>query len=92
MMQELTPQTEYREFMIFSVSELNKIDFSQVLEESEDTLSKSVDKLKTFVKWSGPDIPSSVQSLNTKEGPYTYDEIMNILNTPEWSLPDPLIT
>lgn len=38
-----------REFMIFPVSELNKIDFDQVLETSADTVRKSVDGLKTFV-------------------------------------------
>jgi len=74
-----------REFMIFNVSELNLIDFTQVLETSKDTVRKSIDETKTFVKWDG-DIPSSVSSLTTKEGPYTYEEILTILSTPEWSL------
>ena len=80
-----------REFMIFPVSELNKIDFDQVLETSADTVRKSVDGLKTFVKWNGPEIPSCISSLTGTEGPYTYDEILTILSTPEWSRPDPLI-
>ena len=80
-----------REFMIFPVSELNKIDFDQVLETSADTVRKSVDGLKTFVKWNGPEIPSCISSLTETEGPYTYDEILTILSTPEWSRPDPLI-
>ena len=74
-----------REFMIFNVSELNLIDFSQVLETSIDTVRRSVDGTKTFVKWDGNTIPSSVDSLTTKEGPYTYDEILTILNGPEWT-------
>ena len=77
-----------REFMIFNVSELNQIDFTQVLETSLETVRKSVDETKTFVKWDGQ-IPPSVQSLQTKEGPYTYDEILQILSTPEWSEPMP---
>ena len=77
-----------REFMIFNVSELPNINFEEVLETSIDTVRKSVDETKTFVKWDGQ-IPSSVQSLQTKEGPYTYDEILNILSTPEWSEPMP---
>ena len=73
-----------REFMIFNVSELELIDFSQVLETSIDTVRKSIDGTKTFVKWDGT-IPSSVDSLTTKEGPYNYTEIIDILNGPEWT-------
>jgi len=83
-------QQEYpnREFMIFNVSELPQIDFTQVLETSIDTVRKSVDQTKTFVKWDGATIPLSVAALTTKEGPYTYDEILTILATPEWTSPD----
>jgi hypothetical protein len=73
-----------RQFMILSVSELPQIDFSQVLENSVDTVRVSIDGSKTFVKWDGNTIPSSVDSLTTKEGPYTYEEILTILNGPEW--------
>ena len=83
---------ENREFMIFNVSELPNIDFTQVLETSIDTVRKSVDQTKTFVKWDGVEIPSSVAALTTKEGPYTYDEILVILATPEWSDPNPNLT
>jgi len=76
---------ENREFMIFNVSELSQINFNEVFETSEETVRKSIDETKTFVKWDG-DIPSSVSSLTTKEGPYTYEEILTILSTPEWSL------
>ena len=78
-----------REFMIFSVTELDQIDFTQVLETSIDTVRKSVNELKTFVKWDGL-IPQCVINLTTSEGPYTYDEILQILNTPEWSDPIPM--
>ena len=80
---------ENRVFMIFSVSELNKIDFNQVIETSIDTIRKSVDGTKTFVKWEGP-TPSSVQSLTTKQGPYTYEEILTIMATNEWTNPKPI--
>jgi len=80
-----------REFMIFSVTELPKIDFNEVKETSIDTVRKSVDGTKTFVKWDGEIIPSSVESLTTKEGPYTYDEIIVILATEEWTDPNPLM-
>lgn len=79
-----------RNFMIFNVSELSQIDFSTVLETSAETVRKSVDGTKTFVKWDGT-IPTCVSNLTTKEGPYTYDEILVILATSEWSLPMTLI-
>lgn len=82
---------EQREFMIFNVSELPLIDFTQVLETSIDTVRKSVDETKTFVKWDGNIIPSSVDSLTTKEGLYTYEEILNILQGPEWTPVEPMI-
>ena len=78
---------ENREFMIFNVSELPNVDFTQVLETSIDTVRKSVDQTKTFVKWNGEQIPSSVEALTTKEGPYTYDQILTILATEEWTNP-----
>lgn len=81
-----------REFMIFNVSELPNIDFTQVLETSAETVRKSIDGTKTFVKWDGETIPSSIDSLTTKEGPYTYSEILDILATPEWTDPDPILT
>lgn len=77
-----------RNFMIFNISELNKIDFTQVLETSIDTVRKSVDQTKTFVKWDGI-IPECVSNLTTKEGPYTYDEILAILSTSQWTNPNP---
>ena len=79
---------ENREFMIFNVSELNQINFNEVLETSADTVRKSVDLTKTFVKWDGT-IPQCVLDLTTKEGPYTYDEILTILATPFWTDPNP---
>jgi hypothetical protein len=80
---------DYRKFMIFNVSELNQIDFTQVLETDADTIRKSVDETKTFVKWDGA-MPECVSNLTTKEGPYTYDEILTILATPEWTNPNPI--
>lgn len=70
--------------MIFNVSELGQIDFTKVGESSIDTVRKSVDKIKTFVKWEG-NIPECVLNLTTKEGPYVYSEMIDILKTPEWT-------
>ena len=77
-----------RRFVIFNVSELSTIDFSQVYETSADTVRKSVDELETFVKFDLP-TPSSVTALTTKSQEYDYDEILAILATPEWTDPNP---
>ena len=78
-----------RRFVIFNVTELNKIDFTQVYETDADTVRRSVDGTKTFVKYDMP-MPSSVASLTTKSQEYTYNEILTILSTPEWVDPMPL--
>ena len=77
---------EHRQFVIFDVSEISSIDFTQVLETSADTVRTSVDGTKTFVKWDTETVPSCVETLTTKSIYYTYEEILTILATPEWSL------
>jgi hypothetical protein len=75
---------EHRNFIIFNVNELNKIDWDAVLETSSETIRKSVDGSKTFVKWDG-ETPECVLSLDSKQGPYNYDEIVEILANSEWT-------
>lgn len=73
-----------RRFVIFDVTELSQIDFSQVYETSADTVRKSIDRTKTFVNYDLPQ-PLSVAALTTKSQEYTYEEILSILGTEEWS-------
>jgi len=77
---------EQRNFAIFSLTEIDKIDFTQVLETSADTLRVSTDGSKSFVKWDGEQ-PEFVSELTTLEGPYTYTEILEILSGEEWTAP-----
>lgn len=75
-----------RTYVVFDVSEIDKIDFTQVLETSAETLRKSIDGTKTFVKWEG-DVPSSIEALTTK-GPYlTEMDMVLLMPTAEWSKP-----
>jgi hypothetical protein len=74
----------YRQFMIFSVTELPNVNFNEVLETSTDSVRRSADGTKTLVKWDGELVPSSIDSLTTKEGPYTYSEVYDILLTEFW--------
>jgi len=80
---------EPKYYVIFNVSELDKIDFNQVFETSIETVRKSVDGTLTFVKYKDEAMPSSVVSLETKVGPYSHTEILEILATPEWTDPNP---
>jgi hypothetical protein len=73
-----------RTFVIFNVSEIGSVDFSEVLETSADTLRLSVDGTKTFVKWDGVSVPVCVESLTTKSPYYSYEEMLAILSTEEW--------
>jgi hypothetical protein len=75
-----------RRYVIFNVSELNKINFEEVLETSAETVRKSIDQTKTFVKWEG-EAPTSVQTLTTNSKYYTHEEILNILSGQEWTVP-----
>ena len=79
---------ENRQFAIFSTTELNQIDFTEVLETSAETCRLSTDGTLTFVKWeNGEAVPPSVQALTTIQGFYTYEEMLEILSGEEWSAP-----
>jgi hypothetical protein len=71
-------------YIIFSADELNKINFEEVLEDSVNTVRKSLDGTLTFVKWEG-NIPPSVKNLQTKSNVYSVEQIKEIINTSEWN-------
>ena len=77
---------EDRNYLIFPVDQLNLVDFNQVHETSADTVRKSVDGTKTFVKWNGA-APEFVNTLTNTSGPYNYSEILEVLSTSEWTAP-----
>ena len=71
-------------YFIFEYTEVNKIDFNEVIEISEDNLRLSIDKQNSLFKIQGTfkDFMSTMTSLN---GPYTHSQIKTILKGPEWS-------
>jgi hypothetical protein len=77
---------ENRNYLIIPTTELSKVDFDLVCETSADTVRKSVDETKTFVKWEG-EAPAFVANIVGAEGPYTHEEILTILATEEWTAP-----
>ena len=83
---ELEGIYDTRRYMIFPFSQINLINFDEVFETSAETVRLSVDGTKTFVKWDG-ETPQCVLLLTNTEGPYTHEEILVILSTPEWTEP-----
>ena len=78
-------KAEDRNYIIFNMSEINSVDFSQVMEKSAETIRKSINENKTFVKWEGSKMPHSINSLQTIEGPYSHSEMVKIMTSREWS-------
>lgn len=72
-------------YIIFNISEIDKVNFEQVRETSKETLRISIDGTKTFIKWDEDETPSFVDTLITAEGPYNYEQIIEILNTDFWT-------
>jgi hypothetical protein len=77
-----------RTYVVFDTTETGSVDYSQVLETSNETLRLSIDGTKTFVKYEG-DEPSSVAALTTTSGSYNHSEILALLATDEWTDPNP---
>lgn len=75
---------ENRKYLIFNMSEIDSIDFNNVLETSADTIRKSIDETKSFIKWDGEQ-PSFVSDLTTSDGPYTHSQILEILTGEAWT-------
>ena len=74
---------ENRKYVVFNTSETGSIDFSQVIENSKDTIRLNISGSQTFVKYEGSQ-PSSVAGLSSKSQEYTHSEIRNILTGSEW--------
>lgn len=75
-----------RKYVIISFSDIDQIDFDQVMETSRETVRRSVDGTLTFVKYEG-EIPSSVASLTNKSQEYTHEEFLDLLSGSDWTSP-----
>lgn len=72
-------------YIIFNISEIDKVNFEEVRETSKDTIRISIDGTKTFVKWEEDETPSFVSTLTTAEGTYTHEQILEILSSDFWT-------
>ena len=71
---------ENRKYAIILTSQIDTINFDEVLETGPHTCRYSVDGTKTFVKYEGTK-PVSVPDVTE----YTHDQILEILSTEEWT-------
>lgn len=75
---------ENRKYVIIPSTEINNINFAEVLETAPNTCRYSADGTKTFVKYEGNQ-PSSVAAITSKSQEYSHAEILAILSTEEWT-------
>ena len=73
-------------YVIINAADVSGVNFTEVCETSEETLRWNIDpaNTKTFVKFDSSDPTPSFLEGKTQ---YTHSEILEILATPEWSLP-----
>lgn len=76
-----------RKYVIIPATEINNVNFDEVLETSENTCRYSVDGTQTFVKYEGAQ-PPSVAAITDKSPEYMHDEILAILSTESWTAPE----
>jgi len=67
------------------MSEVSKLDFSELMETSSDTLRVSNDGTKTFVKY-GHHEPHCLEECATKSQEYSYDDFLVVLSGSEWNV------
>jgi hypothetical protein len=70
-------------YLIFDTSELSSVDFTQIQDDSSDTVRKSIDGLKCVCEYSTP-MPNTISSLKTRSIGYTISEIQSVVAGPEW--------
>ena len=73
-----------KKYMIIDVEDLELVNFEKVSETSAETVRLSVDETKTFVKWIGRK-PYFFSKLSNTMGPYSADEMREILTSSEWN-------
>lgn len=78
-------------YVIVDISELNNINYSQVLQTSSDTVRKSIDQSKFILKYGG-DAPQTIIDLDVSNKLFTYSgnkyfthpQILTIVSDVEW--------
>jgi DNA polymerase III alpha subunit (gram-positive type) len=78
---------ENRHYVVFDLTEVGTIDFSEVMETSAETLRKNLANTQSFVKYEGS-MPASVTALTTRSQEHTHEEILTLLAGTDWTDPN----
>ena len=70
-------------YLIIPITELDKVDFSQLVITSIDNLRYNNERTKAIIEWDVID-PAFLNQLNNSEGSYSADEMSIVLSNPEW--------
>lgn len=78
-------------YATINLTDVGQIDFSQVGQTSVSTIRKSLDNTQFVIKWEDGFTPNfiidgSVVPIQT----YDHHAILELMSTPEWSLPMPV--
>lgn len=69
-------------FLIYELSDSDKIDMNQCISNSPLLIKNSLDNTKSFICY---DItPLFVNQLTNTQGPYNYSEMMSVLEGTDW--------
>lgn len=71
-------------YVILEASDLPNVEFNTIMEASAAALRYSLDKSEFIVKYRG-DKPGWLDGKTT----YTHAQILEIVNSPEWTPPEP---
>ena len=71
-------------YIILDCSEIDKVNFDEILITSIDTLRLNNDATKPIIKWIGEE-PTFISELVSKSIIYNNEEILEILSEPEWT-------
>tara|TARA_R100001086_G_scaffold250068_1_gene193180 strand:+ start:5596 stop:5877 length:282 start_codon:yes stop_codon:yes gene_type:complete len=88
----IIPKSEIdKENHILNLNELSFFEYGTMSDNTSiwnsflNSLQYNNDNTKTFIKWESDSDPSFISNIENSEGPYTSDEMTNILATSEWS-------
>jgi len=74
-----------RKYAIINWSDISEIDFSEIYQTDINNLSRTLDGTKCIIKWCSTDtIPNFLNNIEYL-GPYSHDQILEIIASPEWN-------
>lgn len=77
-----------RTYAVIELTDIGKIDFAQVSENSVFTVRKSLDDTQFVIKWVDGYTPTFITDGSViPVGIYTHEEILILMATPAWSEP-----